>query len=264
MNDEAVRRAAGILWSAWQEKRLIDGLPADCRPRDLAEAYAVQAAMGELIGGPQLGWKIAATSRDGQRHIGVEEPLGAPLYRRNAFTDGDTLPAGLGNMRAAEAEFAFRLGRDLPGDAQPYGVAEVMQAADALYLAIEVPDSRYAAFATAGAPQLVADQACACFFVLGPEAPAGWRQVDLAAHSVQALRNGAVVAEGSGANVLGDPRLALAWLANDRVKRGRPLKAGEVVTTGTCVKPVTIAPGDALVADFGSLGRVSIRFAAEP
>ncbi|MFO1062185.1 MAG: fumarylacetoacetate hydrolase family protein [Dongiaceae bacterium] len=261
MEQEAVRRAAGILWSAWQDKRFLDGLPPDCRPRDLAEAYEVQAAMGELIGGPQLGWKIAATSRDGQRHIGVDEPLGAPLYRRMAYKDGDTMPLGLGHMKAAEAEFAFRLGRDLPGGAAPYGVDAVMAAVDALFLAIEVPDSRYADFAAAGAPQLVADQACACFFVLGPEAAPGWRQADLAAHPVKALRNGAVVAEGSGANVLGDPRLALTWLANDRVKRGRPLRAGEVVTTGTCVKPVTIAPGDALVADFGSLGRVSVTFA---
>jgi 2-keto-4-pentenoate hydratase len=261
MDGEAVRRAAGILWSAWQAERLIEGLPAECRPRDLAEGYAIQAAMGELIGGPQLGWKIAATSAAGQRHIGVDAPLGAPLYRRMAYGDGDTVPVGIGNMKAAEAEFAFRLGRDLPGEAKPYGVAEVMAAVDTLHLAIEVPDSRYVDFAAAGAPQLVADQACACFFVLGPMAPEGWRAVDLAAHRVAALRNGTLAAEGSGANVLGDPRLALAWLANDRVKHGRPLRAGEVVTTGTCVPPVTIAPGDLVVADFGTLGRVSVRFA---
>jgi 2-keto-4-pentenoate hydratase len=261
MDADAVHRAAGILWSAWQAGRLIDGLPPDCRPRDLAEGYAIQAAMGALIGGPQLGWKIAATSRAGQRHIGVDEPLGAPLYRRFAHGDGDTVPVGIGNMKAAEAEFAFRLGRDLPGGAEAYGVAEVMEAVDALHLAIEVPDSRYAGFATVGAPQLVADQACACYFVLGPQLPDAWRAVDLAAHRVAAQRNGAVVAEGSGANVLGDPRLALAWLANDRAKRGHPLRAGEVVTTGTCVAPVAIATGDRLVADFGSLGRVSVRFA---
>ena len=100
---------------------------------------------------------------------------------------------------------------------------------------------------------------CACFFVLGAEA-AGWRGVDLAAHPVVGHKNGAVAERGSGANVLGDPRLALAWLANDRAARGDGLKAGQIVTTGTCIKPVPIAPGDHVVADFGALGRVRVQF----
>src|SRR5262249_38252356 len=110
-------------------------------------------------------------------------------------------------------------------------------------------DSRYEDYAHIGAPHLAADDSCACFFscawffVLGPEA-ANWRAVDLAAHPVIAYRNGAVAQSGSGANVLGDPRAALAWLANDRARRGDGLRAGEVVTTGTCVKPVAVAPGD--------------------
>ena len=64
-----------------------------------------------------------------------------------------------------------------------------------------------------------------------------------------------------GANVLGDPRIALAWIANDRAKRGEPLLAGEVVTTGTCVTPATVRPGDDLLADFGPLGTVGARLA---
>jgi 2-keto-4-pentenoate hydratase len=259
MEARQVEQAADILWSAWREGRRLEALPATCRPGSVEEGYEVQDALAARHGGDRLGWKIAATSSDGQKHIGVSEPLGGRLFTAFAHDDDSRLPAGGLHMRVAEAEFAFRLGVDLPSRAQPYDTDEVMRAVADLHLAIEVPDSRYEDFATIGAPQLVADDACAGFFVLGAKV-ADWRTVDLARHPVAAYRNGDVVGRGSGANVLGDPRVALTWLANDRAKRGSGLKAGDVVTTGTCVKPVAIAAGDHVVADFGPLGRVQVRF----
>jgi 2-keto-4-pentenoate hydratase len=260
MDPQRAQEAAEHLWSAWRERRLIAALPEPCRPRNLEEGYAVQAAMESLCDGGRLGWKIAATSRDGQRHIGVSEPLAGRLFERFAHPDGAVLPAGHLHMKVAEAEFAFRFARDLPPRGSDYGVAEVLDAVDRLHLAIEVPDSRYVDFAAIGAPQLVADDSCACYFVLGPAAPANWRELDLSRHPVSVLRNDAPAGDGSGANVLGDPRLALAWLVNDCARRGVDLRAGEVVTTGTCVKPVPIAPGDRILADFGSLGAVRVSF----
>ncbi len=259
MHSQRARQAADILWSAWQEQRLLEALPDDCRPRSLEEGYAIQDAMAEHHGGEVIGWKIAATSSAGQRHIGVTEPLGGRLFAKFCHPDGARLPAGPLHMRVAEAEFAFRVAKDLPPRANRYTTEEVMAAVGTLHLAIEVPDSRYRDFARVGAPQLVADDSCACYFVLGDEA-AGWRGVDLAAHPVVGHKNGAVAERGSGANVLGDPRMALAWLANDRAARGDGLKAGQIVTTGTCIKPMPIAPGDQVVADFGALGRVRVQF----
>jgi len=259
MDLRQAEQAADILWAAWREGRRLDALPDSCRPRDLADGYAVQDALAARHGGDCLGWKIAATSGDGQRHIGVTEPLGGRLFAAFAHGDGARLPAGGLHMRVAEAEFAFRLASDLAPRGRDYAADEVMRAVADLHLAIEVPDSRYEDFATIGAPQLVADDACAGFFVLGGKAT-DWRAIDLARHPVTALRNGEVAARGSGANVLGDPRVALTWLANDRAKRSDGLRAGDVITTGTCVKPVPIAPGDEVVMDFGSLGRVQVRF----
>jgi len=66
--------------------------------------------------------------------------------------------------------------------------------------------------------------------------------------------------EGVGANVLGDPRVALAWLLNEVTGLGITLAAGQVITTGTCAVPIPIGPGDAVLADFGVLGSVSVRF----
>ncbi len=260
MDAHQIHRAAECLWSAWQEQRLIDALPEDCRPRDLAGGYAVQQALGAAAG-LTIGWKIAATSKAGQQHIGVDAPLAGRLYERFAQPAGATLPCGHMNMRVAEAEFCFRMGRALPPRGRDYDQGEVMQAVSALHLAIEVPDSRYRDFARVGAPQLVADDSCAALFVLGAEAR-DWRGLDLSRHRVVARKNGAVAAEGSGANVLGDPRIALTWLANDLARRGVGLAAGEVVTTGTCVVPAAIAPGDVIVMDFGSLGTVEAAFCA--
>lgn len=259
MDSRKASQAAHILWSAWRHGQRLEALPQDCRPRSVEEGYAIQDAIASNHGGDVIGWKIAATSAEGQRHIGVAEPLGGRLFARFCHGDGARLPAGGLHMRVAEAEFCFRLARDLPPRSSAYAVDEVMAAVGSLHLAIEVPDSRYEDYARIGAPQLAADDACACFFVLGPEV-AGWRPIDLAGHPVVVHKNGAAAQHGSGANVLGDPRIALAWLANDRARRGDGLNAGHVVTTGTCVKPVAIAPGDDVVADFGALGRVSVQF----
>jgi 2-keto-4-pentenoate hydratase len=259
MQSQRTGQAADILWSAWQEKRLLEALPEDCRPNSLEEGYAIQDAIGARHGGEAIGWKIAATSSAGQRHIGVTEPLGGRLFARFCHPDGARLPAGKLHMRVAEAEFAFRMAKNLPPRDTRYTTEEVMAAVGTLHLAIEVPDSRYRDFARIGAPHLVADDSCACFFVLGDEA-AGWRGLDLAAHPVVGHKNGTIAERGSGANVLGDPRIALAWLANDRAARGEGLKAGQIVTTGTCVKPMLIAPGDQITADFGALGRVRVEF----
>jgi 2-keto-4-pentenoate hydratase len=109
---------------------------------------------------------------------------------------------------------------------------------------------------------LLADNACAHQFVLGPEAPATWRDRDLAAHRVIGRVTGRFEREGVGANVLGDPRIALAWLANELSRHGMTLAAGQVVTTGTCLVPMDVAPSDEVEVEYGALGRVGIRFAA--
>ena len=141
-------------------------------------------------------------------------------------------------MRVAEAEFAFRLKGSLPARERVYGVQEVLDAVESLHPAIEIPDSRYDDYASVGAPQLIADTACACWLLVGEATEADWRREDLAAHAVDTLLNGQPSGSGVGANVLRDPRLALTWLANELRTYGQGLTAGDLVTTGTCITPV--------------------------
>jgi 2-keto-4-pentenoate hydratase len=148
----------------------------------------------------------------------------------------------------------------LPKRDKSYSVAEVLDAVASLHPAIEVPDSRYNDFTRVGAAQLIADVACACWFVPGPAARAGWRAIDLAQHSVSAYRNGALTRQGSGANVLGDPRSALAWIANELSAYGNGLRAGDLVMTGTCLTPVPVSAGDSVKADFGDFGVLEVGF----
>jgi 2-keto-4-pentenoate hydratase len=252
------REAAALLWDCWQNGRRLASIPEDIRPRTREEAYHVQALLEERSTGPLFGWKIAATSIAGQKHINVTGPLAGRLLREKAFSSGATLPFGVNHMKVAEAEFAFRMGRDLPPCEQPYSVDEVLAAVATLHPAIEVPDSRFDDFTIVGAPQLIADNACAHQFVLGPAAQIDWRALDLVEHRAIGTA-GDLTREGKGANVLGDPRVALAWLVNELSGLGITLKAGEVVTTGTCLVPLPIEAGVDVTADFGSLGSVSVQ-----
>jgi 2-keto-4-pentenoate hydratase len=166
-------------------------------------------------------------------------------------------------MRVAEPEFAFRFRIDLAPRPAPYTVDEVLAAVDSLHPALEVPNSRFVDFARAGEAQLLADDACAHRFVLGLATAADWRAIELRSHRVAAQvvgTNGRRWSrDGDGTAVLGDPRTALTWLVNELRGLGLILEAGQFVTTGTCMKPLEIEPGDAVTADFGVLGAVSLR-----
>jgi 2-keto-4-pentenoate hydratase len=154
------------------------------------------------------------------------------------------------------------MGRTLaPRDAE-YTVDEVLDAVASLHPAIEVPDSRFADFVHAGGPQLLADNACASWFSPGEATTADWRAMDLVAHEVAVRIDGVQVGTGAGRNVLGDPRVALTWLANRLSRFGTPLSAGEIVTTGTCLVPVAVRSGQVVVADFGLLGSAQVTFDA--
>ncbi len=263
-NDDRFKAAADLLWRHSQAGTRLPEVPQEIRPRTRGEGYAVQAFLDERSAAPLFGWKIAATSRAGQAHIGVDGPLAGRLLGERVFDSGAELPLGKNHMRVAEAEFAFRMGRELPPNSDPYTVAEVLAAVDSLHPAIEIPDSRYDDFTRVGAPQLIADNACAHLFVLGPATRAPWRDMDLVEHPVTATASRSdgtpeVTHSGKGQNVLGDPLVALTWLVNELSGLGIALDAGQIVTTGTCVIPVPIAAGDAVRADFGAIGDAAVR-----
>ena len=252
--------AAELIWQLWNTGEVIDDLPLDLKPRTRAQGYAVQAQFEGMSKRPLFGWKIAATSKAGQEHIGVSGPIAGRILAERAFKDGDELVFGANRMRVAEPEFAFRFGKTLRPRRIEYTMEDVLDAVVTLHPSIEVPDSRFDNFAAVGEAQLIADNACAHEFVLGPATDTNWRTIDLSQHKASAEVVGGEVHDGIGSNVLGDPREALHWLVKEVMSFGYTIEAGQVVTTGTCAEPLDIEPGNEVIADFGDLGQVSISF----
>lgn len=258
MHEDQQKAASKLLLDAWQSGTTITKLPEDIRPGNRVDAYGVQSHVEHLSEAPLAGWKIAATSQAGQAHIGIDGPIAGRLLTERHIASGEPCSLKSNRMRVAEAEFTFKMAQDVAPRTRPYSVDEVLDAVGAMHISIEIPDSRFEDFAIVGAEQLIADNACAHDYFIGQECE-GWRDVDLS-HQPVIGRTASVTNNGSGANVLGDPRIALTWLVNELSQLGIPLKAGQIVMTGTSVNPVPIEPGDEFTADFGTFGQVSIRF----
>lgn len=250
--------AARLLITHDAEGTHLQSLPPDVAPSSRADAYRAQAHWLSRSAHPQAGWKIAATSIAGQRHIGVDGPLAGIYIAERVVRSGGVIPFGKNHMKVAEVEFAFMLGRDLPPQDAPYTEEEVFDAVSALHPAIEIPDSRYDRFETVGAAALIADNACASWMCLGEAMPGTWRGLDLAAFQPTGRIAGKAEVPGKGSNVLGSPRIAMTWLVNELSAHGIRIRKGEFVTTGTCVVPMPIAKGDHVTGDFGALGKVEV------
>ncbi len=259
LDKNQIAAASKTLHEHWRAGTKFGGLDPSLRPSDRNEAYAIQAAIEKYSSESLFGWKIAATSEAGQKHINVDGPMAGRILAETVIADGGTASMAGNEMRVAEPEFAFRMRVDLPARSTPYTLQQVLDAVDTLHPAIEIPDSRFADFVGAGAAQIIADNDCAHLFVLGPATTSDWRTRDLVEERpVITLRDQQFT--GHGKNVLGDPRVALTWLANELRQLGMTLKAGRVVTTGTCHPPLPIQAGDRVECDFGLLGKVSVGF----
>ena len=252
--------AARSLTEHWLTRQHLHALPEACRPATRTEGYAVQAQWTHRIG-PIGGWKIAATSLAGQRHIAVGGPLAGPVFSSQVFANGATLSLAHNRMRVAECEVVFAFRRALEPRSQPWTREEVWAEVETVMPGIEVPDSRFVHFEQAGEAQLIADCACCKDMVLGtPLSPQG--RLDLLADlRVRARVSDGRVLEGIGRNALGDPVKALHWFVNEMSLTGQRIEAQHFVTTGACVTPIPIEPGHEVAADFDWLGNMTVHFA---
>jgi 2-keto-4-pentenoate hydratase len=261
MDHRTIDRAAELLWRARAAGRRLEALPPECRPTSVDDGYAIQDRLVAHAGRAVLGWKLAVTSQAGQRRLGIEEPLAGRLLEGFVLADNARLNAGAMIMRVAVPEFAFRLGRDLPPRAEPYGRDDVVRAIDAVAGAVEVVGSRLeGGLSGKGRFLITADSGANIGLVVG-RWTTDWRGLDLKAQPVAMHINGRLYGAGTGARALGDPLNVMVWLANRQSRGGRGLEKGICVSTGTCTGLDPVKPGDTAVADFGSLGKVEIAFA---
>ncbi|MEU9285727.1 fumarylacetoacetate hydrolase family protein [Streptomyces sp. NPDC048275] len=229
---------------------------------DTEAAYAVQRVNVErgLAAGRRLvGRKIGLTSPAVQAQLGVDQPDFGVLFADMAVPEGGEVAAGRLLQPKVEAEVALVLGADLPH--ADCTVADVIRATEFALPALEIVDSRIADWDIT-IVDTVADNASSGLFVLG-STPVPLTRLDLRGLRMTMTRNGQVVSEGTGADCLGSPLNAAAWLASTVAAKGDPLRAGEIVLTGALGPMAVAAPGDRFEACIGDLGTVQVGFAAE-
>jgi 2-keto-4-pentenoate hydratase len=256
--------AARTIASARRHRTPLPPLDAEVAPRDEAEGYLIQAALADLLSpdfGAQVGYKIGCTSAVMQEYLDIPHPCGGSVFARGVHESGASLRQVDFVRVGFECEIAVRLARDLAPSAAPFTADAVARAVEVYLPAIEIVDDRYVDWQTLGAPTLVADDFFAAGCVLGKPV-ARSAAPDLLEVAGRALVNGDEAGRGTGADVLGHPHHALAWLANHLAAGGKGLRAGQIVLTGSLVKTVWLGAGDEVVMDLSGLGTVAVDFRA--
>lgn len=222
---------------------------------DLDAAYALQQEVLRQIGDPSDSWKVGSTSAEAQAALGTTEPGAARVPARFRFASPADVPVFAAHDAKLEAEFAFRLSRDLPPRDDEYSADEVAAAIDGVAPSLEIVGSRLAGGLTgSGRAAVTADGGANIALVTG-DFIADWQRFDLPSHQMTVTINGALSASGEGRRALGNPFNVMVWLAN-RQRQRDGLRAGEVATTGTCSGLLDLSAGDVVVADYGTLGTV--------
>jgi 2-keto-4-pentenoate hydratase len=236
------------------EARVLDVAPWRDLVRSMDDAYAVQSELAKLPGNAVRGWKVTALTPEQQRGFDSNRPVAGALFDGYVHRAPATLTLSRFIATVIECEISFRLSRDLPQRNAPYTDAEIADAIDAIVPCYEFPDNRV----PADAPDLMklADDMGNGAFVPG-EPVTDWRTIDLSQIEIVLTHDGAEIARGPAARILGNPLKAVTALANAQPLPAGGLKAGQIVTTGTCTTPLPLQRGE-YVADFGVLGSVKL------
>lgn len=224
------------------------------------EAYAVQRETlrhWTRVGGKVAGRKIGLTSKAVQAQLGVDEPDFGVLLEDMIRSDSAKIELGVVLQPRVEAEIAFVLGRDLAGE--KISAEQVLMATEYVCPALEICGSRIAHW-DIKIEDTIADNASAGLVVIGGRRSPRPSLDALASTGMSLKRDGTEVAQGRGEACLGNPALAVAWLAEALTRFGERLQAGDLVMSGALAKMITANPGDIFEARFGNFGSVSARF----
>ena len=227
------------------------------------DAYAVQNAVvaaWKAHGSRQVGWKIGLTSKAMQQALNIDIPDSGVLFDHMVYDDGATIPSDRFIQLRMEAEIAFVMKSDLSGpDCTP---DQVVAATDYVAPSIELLDTRIVRTQdgrTRTVLDTISDNAANAGVILGQQRHKV-DAFDLRWIGAIVTRNGEVEETGLGAGILGDPLLSMAWLANRLAAYGEKISAGDMVLSGSFIRPIECPPGADIKADFGAFGRVSLTF----
>ncbi len=251
--------AAVDILNGRSNSRTIDKMDPAHAPRTVEDGYAVQSIVARRFQRPIAGWKIGCTSRLAREMLGIPEPFFGPVFEDVFLKSPTWLPPDRFIQPGIEGEIAFTLKRSLEPRRAPYSRVEVEAAIDKVFAAIEVIDTCFKDFSNAGAPNLIADLAAngALAAFEGVDYEPG---MDLKSVELVMTVNNAEVGRGVGSDALGDPVDALVWLANEASRRGIGLKAGQIVSTGTCTGLIWLGPGQQVELNVSGIGSALLLF----
>jgi 2-keto-4-pentenoate hydratase len=259
LSDEQVRKAAEELFDAERQHKTLRPLTEIFPDIEPHEAYHIQLALIEMKkarGAKVVGKKIGLTSKAMQKMLNVDQPDYGHILDNMVLQDTAVFRVGELIQPKIEPEIAFILDRELKGP----GIApmEVLSATRFVVPALEVIDSRIEGWKIKLC-DTIADNASSARIVLG-NSPKRVDQLDLKLVGMVLEKNGDIVQTGAGGAVLGNPAVAVAWLANAVGQFGVRLGAGEIIMPGALCAAADVSAGDLLQATFAGLGSVSVRF----
>ncbi|MFD1199891.1 2-oxo-hept-4-ene-1,7-dioate hydratase [Brucella gallinifaecis] len=268
MTREQIEACARNLAKA-EKTRSQTGLISLANPSmSMDDAYAIQAEWMRqkyAQGRYSIGRKIGLTSKAMQSALNIDIPDSGVLLDDMMFEDGGVIPAGRFIQPRVEAEIAFIMKDGLQG---PDATAiDVLNATAFLQPALEILDTRIVRVdqqtkKTRNVLDTIADNAANAGVVLGGRCV---KPLDVDMRWIGAIvsRNGSVEETGLGAGVLNNPATAVAWLANRLAEVGEAILPGEIILSGSFIRPIEALSGSTIFADYGSLGTVSCHFQSE-
>ncbi len=255
--------AARALFQAHERRESYLPLPPELAPRTAQEAYLIQdefvALRAQRLGGIN-GYKIALSSETMRKFVGVREPQAGSMLQRTLRRTPCVVRASDYVNLIVEFEIAVELADDLPAADAPFTRERVAAAIGGVMPAIELADDRNADYASLVRQplDLIADNCWNEGAVLGYPVRK-WKQIDLAAVRGVASINGKEVGQGVGADTMGHPLAAVAWIADNLASRGRGMLRGDVVITGSVVTTKPAKAGDVMDWTIDGLGNVELR-----
>lgn len=227
-------------------------------PANLDEAYQVQDAAIDIFPDDVAGWKIGKMPPDLIPVLGYKSVSG-PVFRKDVryAAPGGTVEYGIfvGGFAAVEAEYMFEIGEDAPAGKTSFSTADVTALVKRMICGVEMAGSPLATINKIGPLCVVSDFGNNNGIIVGPEIP-NWRERVLTELTCETFINGKSVGTGMAANVPGGPLESLRFVAEVSAKMGRPLKAGQYITTGAITGIHDVVPGELARIEFKGLGAI--------
>ena len=261
ISTQIVEEAVASMIAARNGRQALEHMPPGGAPLSLEDAYSIQEAFVREYGVPVVGYKIGCASKESQALVGAAGPFAARIFAPTRFDSPAEISARDFFTLGRRSRVRIHDARRAAGAAAPYERAEVARAVASVAPVIELCDTRLENWKAARIEEIIADNGFHGGLVVGA-AVDGWESLDLASHEVALSIGGVVRGKGASAGSLGDPLDGLVWIANELSRRGYGLGAGDIIATGTWTGLHFVREPAAVVADFGSLGRVEVHVRA--